>query len=580
MSKAKSPSRPAAAAKTRRCAIYTRKSSEEGLEQSFNSLEAQREACENYIKSQAHEGWTLVPDRFDDGGFSGGNMDRPGLRQLMDLVQHGEIDVIVVYKIDRLTRSLMDFAKLAETFDEHGVSFVSVTQSFNTTDSMGRLMLNVLLSFAQFERELTGERIRDKFAASKKRGMWMGGPQPIGYDVKDRQLIVNESEAETVRRIFELYLELGNVRLVEEELRRLGLRTKSYVAQSGRQMGDRTFTRGHLYKLLGNPLYIGEISHKGERHVGQHQAIVDRDIWNRVQATLGDNTQGKRQRANAKEPSLLAGLLVDEFGNKLTPTHAVKEGKRYRYYTSKPSAARGSHNQPVGAYRIPASEIETIVTREIAAFLRDASRLTDALGMEKSRPEIIARARSGGVQLASEIEAYLPGSLAETMSEIVESVGISDGSVAISLKRHELQTRLLGRADEPDEDAAPITITIAVQIARYGMANRLVVEGANSLREGGVSDETLIRAIACGRAWFDELASGGASSFGEIADRVGVTDRYVSRMVDLAFLAPDIVEAILSGQQPGDLSVKSLTVDGSVPHLWRDQRAFVGPPAR
>lgn len=573
MRKTNLPARAVSGAKTRRCAIYTRKSSEEGLEQSFNSLEAQREACENYIKSQAHEGWTLVPDRFDDGGFSGGNMDRPGLRKLMDLVQNGEIDVIVVYKIDRLTRSLMDFAKLAETFDEHGVSFVSVTQSFNTTDSMGRLMLNVLLSFAQFERELTGERIRDKFAASKKLGMWMGGPQPIGYDVKDRQLIVNESEAETVRRIFDLYLELGNVRLVEEELHRLGLRTRSYVAQSGRQMGDRTFTRGHLYKLLGNPLYIGDISHKGERHEGQHDAIVDRGTWDKVQATLSDNTQGKRQRVNAKEPSLLAGLLIDEFGNKLTATHAVKDGKRYRYYTSKPSVARGSHNQPVSAYRIPASEVEGIVTREIAAFLRDASRLTDALGIEKSKPEVIAQARSAGVRLATEIEAALPGPLTETMSEIVESVAISTGKVGIRLKRHELRARLLGRVDEPDEDAAPIEITVAVQIARYGMANRLVVEGATSSREGVASDEPLIRAIACGRAWFDELASGRASSFGEIAERVGVTDRYVSRMVDLAFLAPDVVEAAMAGQLR--VSVKRLTVDSMLPVEWNEQRRLV-----
>ncbi len=562
--------------KALRAAIYTRKSSEEGLEQSFNSLDAQRAACEAYVTSQKHEGWALIPDHFDDGGFSGGNIERPGLQQLMGLVDRGEVDIIVVYKIDRLTRSLMDFAKLAEEFEKHDVSFVSITQSLNTKDSMGRLMLNVLLSFAQFERELTGERIRDKFAASKKRGMWMGGPQPIGYDVKDRQLTLNEAEAETVRRIFDLYLELGNVRLVEEELRRLGLRTKSYVAQSGRQMGDRTFTRGHLYKLLGNPLYIGKVSHKGERHEGQHEAIVDRNIWDKVQATLGDNTQGKRRRANAKEPSLVAGLLVDEFGNKLTATHAVKDGKRYRYYTSKPSAARGSHNQPVSAYRIPASEIEAIVSREIATFLRDASRLTDALGIEKSKPEVIARARSVGVQLASEIDASLPGSLAETMSEIVESVALAQGNVAISLKQRELRARLLGRVDEPDEGAAPIEIAIAVQIARYGMANRLVVEGANSSREGGVSDEPLIRAIACGRAWFDELASGKASSFGEIAERVGVTDRYVSRMVDLAFLAPDVVETMLNGDQRGSVSVKSLTVDGSMPSLWGEQRKVLG----
>ncbi|MDB5541069.1 MAG: hypothetical protein JWQ89_2796 [Devosia sp.] len=293
-----SPQKPGGSAT--RCAIYTRKSSEEGLEQDFNSLEAQREACESYVKSHAHEGWGLIEDHFDDGGFSGGNVDRPALKRLMDRVKAGGVDVIVIYKIDRLTRSLMDFAKLAEVFDEHGVSFVSVTQSFNTTDSMGRLMLNVLLSFAQFERELTGERIRDKVAASKRRGMWMGGPQPIGYDVRDRALVINEAEAVTVRKIFDLYLDLDNVRLVEEELRRLGLRTKRYISGTGRTVGDQAFTRGHLYKILGNPLYIGDITHKGERHKGQHQPIIDKAIWTKVQATLGRNTQGARSRANAR----------------------------------------------------------------------------------------------------------------------------------------------------------------------------------------------------------------------------------------------------------------------------------------
>lgn len=557
--------------RAQRCAVYTRKSSEEGLEQDFNSLEAQREACENYIKSQAHEGWTLIPDHFDDGGFSGGNMDRPALIRLMDLVRSGAVDVIVIYKIDRLTRSLMDFAKLAETFDAHGVSFVSVTQSFNTTDSMGRLMLNVLLSFAQFERELTGERIRDKFAASKRRGMWMGGPQPIGYDVKERRLIVNPAEAETVRKIFDLYLELGNVRLVEEELRRLGLRTKSYVSAAGRAIGDQSFTRGHLYKILSNPLYIGDISHKGERHKGLHDAIVDKVIWDRVQAMLGDNTQGKRQRANAKEPSLLAGLLVDEFGNKLTATHAVKDGKRYRYYASKASTARGAHNQPVSGYRIPANEIETIVLREIAAFLRDANRLTDALCLANA--DMIDRARTTGAQLASTLEAALPGALDALVDEIIEGVELGADGIRVRLNRSELHRRLVGEAGGPSGNSVVINVT--AHLTRHGVANRLVVED-EAPRTGSASDEPLIRAIACGRAWFEELASGRAASFGEIAERVGVTDRYVSRMVDLAFLAPELIEAMLSGDYREDVSVKRLTVDGVVPAIWNEQRRLIG----
>ena len=547
-----------------RCAVYTRKSSEEGLEQDFNSLEAQREACESYVKSQAHEGWTLIPDHFDDGGFSGGNTDRPALIQLMDLVRAGAVDVIVIYKIDRLTRSLMDFAKLAETFDKHSVSFVSVTQSFNTTDSMGRLMLNVLLSFAQFERELTGERIRDKFAASKRRGMWMGGPQPLGYDVKDRQLIVNPAEAETVRRIYDLYMELGNVRLVEEELRRLGLRTKSYVSAAGRQMGDLSFTRGHLYKILSTPLYVGEISHKGERHKGLHDAIVDKVIWDRVQAALNDNTQGKRQRANAKEPSLLAGLLADEFGHKLTATHAVKGGKRYRYYASKKSTARGAHNQPVGDYRVPASEIETVVMREIVGFLRDGPRLMDALKLKGTPPSTIDEVGVGARQFASELETAMPNARREVIGQIVESVELKGDEIRISLKR----VALLGM-DGEDGQTEPVVISVTAQVTRHGMANRVVVEGASGET---TPNEALVRAIACGRAWFEELASGRASSFGEIAALIGVTDRYVSRIVDLAFLAPDVVEAMLGGEQSATMSVKSLTVDCSVPALWEEQR--------
>ena len=555
-----------------RCAVYTRKSSEEGLEQDFNSLEAQREACENYVRSQAHEGWTLIPDHFDDGGFSGGNMDRPALTRLMDLVRTGAVDVIVIYKIDRLTRSLMDFAKLAEEFEKNGVSFVSVTQSFNTKDAMGKLMLNVLLSFAQFERELTGERIRDKLAASKRRGMWVGGPQPIGYDVRDRQLIVSPTEAETVRKIFDLYLELGNVRLVEEEMRRLDLRTKSYVSAAGRQMGDLSFTRGHLYKILSNPLYVGDISHKGERHKGLHDAIVDKVIWDRVQAMLTDNTQGKRQRANAKEPSLLAGLLIDEFGHKLTATHAVKGGKRYRYYASKKSTARGADYQPVGDYRVPAKEIEDAVVRELTMFLRDGPRLIDALELRAATPSVVEVICTRAEGFASNLTPALPGTQHQVIGQIVECVELGDDEIRIVLKRD----ALLGLEDE-SEQTTPIAISVSAQVTRHGMANRIVVEGANG---EPTPNEPLIRAIACGRAWFEELASGRASSFGEIAARIGVTDRYVSRIVDLAFLAPDVVETILQGEQAVDLTVKSLTVDGSVPVLWAEQRRALGLDAR
>src|SRR6201990_2156914 len=305
---------PRADPSRKRCAIYTRKSSEEGLEQEFNSLAAQREACEAYIRSQRNEGWVLARTHYDDGGFSGGNLQRPALQRLLADIRTGRIDIIVVYKVDRLTRSLGDFARLVELFDAEAVSFVSVTQQFNTTSSMGRLTLNVLLSFAQFEREITGERIRDKIAASKKKGMWMGGNVPLGYDANERTLVINPAEAETVRRVFALYRELGCVRRVKEEADRDGLRTKCRTAANGTEHGGKPFSRGHLYTLLSNPIYSGHIVHKGQLHPGQQAAVIDDESWSAVRDQLAANTRDHRHKAKAAEPSLLAGLLVDARG--------------------------------------------------------------------------------------------------------------------------------------------------------------------------------------------------------------------------------------------------------------------------
>src|ERR1700745_136278 len=288
----------------RRCAIYTRKSSEEGLEQEFNSLAAQREACEAYIRSQQHEGWVLARTRYDDGGFSGGNLERPAAQRLLSDIRAGRIDIVVVYKVDRLPRSRADFARLVELFDAQGVSFVSVTQQFNTTSSMGRLTLNVLLSFAQFEREVTGERIRDKIAASKKKGMWMGGNVPRGYDPNERTLVINPAEAETVLRIFALYRELGCVRRVKEDLNATGIRTKRIRTANGAERGGTSFSRGHIYRLLSNPIYTGHIAHKGELHPGQHAALIDDESWSAVRDQLAAHTSNHRRRAKAAEPSL------------------------------------------------------------------------------------------------------------------------------------------------------------------------------------------------------------------------------------------------------------------------------------
>src|SRR6202030_2456038 len=319
---------------TIRCAIYTRKSSDEGLEQEFNSLDAQREACEAYIVSQRHAGWVALADMYDDGGLSGGTMERPALKRLLEDIAAGRIDTVVVYKIDRLTRSLADFAKIVDVLDAHDASFVSVTQQFNTPTSMGRLTLNMLLSFAQFEREIAGERIRDKIAASKKKGMWMGGNVPLGYDVKDRKLIVNEPEASTVRVIFRRYAELGSVALLKAELNRLGIVSKRREGAGGRLAGGQHFSRGALYLMLQNRIYRGEIVHQGTSYPDQHEAILDLELWQIVQDKLAANRQEHSLAVGAEAPSLLADLIVDAGGNRMTPAHATKKAKRYRYYVS------------------------------------------------------------------------------------------------------------------------------------------------------------------------------------------------------------------------------------------------------
>src|SRR4051812_41172678 len=341
-----------------RCAVYTRKSSEEGLEQEFNSLDAQREACEAYVASQRAEGWLLVADRHDDGGFSGGTLERPALQRLLADIEDGRVDVVVVYKIDRLSRSLMDFARLVEVFDRTGATFVSVTQSFNTTTSMGRLTLNVLLSFAQFEREGIGERIRDKFAASRAKGMWMGGWAPLGYDVKERKLVLNEAEAETVRMVFERFVKIGSATALALALRREGVTTKQ----------RKLVNKGSLYKLLNNRIYVGEAVHKGQSYPGEHAAIIDRALWDKVHAIMGESPRKRASNTRAQTPALLKGLMFAADGSAMSPTHTRRRGRLYRYYVSQ-SVIRGG-GSGCAVSRVPAGEIERAVVDEVRTLLR------------------------------------------------------------------------------------------------------------------------------------------------------------------------------------------------------------------
>jgi DNA invertase Pin-like site-specific DNA recombinase len=341
-----------------RCAVYTRKSTDEGLEKEFNSLDAQREACEAFILSQRAEGWVLVHDRFDDGGVSGGTLERPALKRLLADIEAGLVDVVVVYKIDRLSRSLMDFAKLVQTFDAHEVTFVSVTQSFNTTTSMGRLTLNILLSFAQFEREVIGERVRDKIAASRARGMWMGGPVPLGYRVENRKLVVDEAGAATVRRVFEGFAEIGSATKLLPVLRAEGLVTKT----------GRPFDKGAVYKLLVNRTFLGEAVHKGKSYPGEHAAIITRDLWDRVHAIMQESPRVRGARNRAHAPALLRGLLFGSDGRAMSPTHTRKRGRLYRYYVSQAVLQGGPNDAP--HRRLPAAEIEGLVMAHVRALLR------------------------------------------------------------------------------------------------------------------------------------------------------------------------------------------------------------------
>src|SRR3954453_22894882 len=352
-----------------RCAIYTRVSTEHGLDQEFNSLDAQYEAASAYIKSQAHAGWALIRSRYDDGGYSGGSTDRPDLQRLLDDVRARKIDVIVVYKVDRLTRSLADFAKLVELFDAQGVSFVSVTQQFNTTTSMGRLTLNVLLSFAQFEREVTSERIRDKIAASKRKGLWVGGPLPLGYEMKEGKVAVIEKEAERVRLIYHRYLELSGVNALVRDLREKDIYTKKRLLATGASRGGVLFERGSLFYLLRNRFYIAEVKYKGEILPGEQPAIMDRELFDAVQQKLTDQWS-HRNHAKSKSHPLLTGLLHDDLGHRMIPTHATKAGIRYRYYASLPHLKRESKTTSVGSVsRIPATDIEDIVVKSVKEHL-------------------------------------------------------------------------------------------------------------------------------------------------------------------------------------------------------------------
>ena len=564
------PIAPAQPRTRMRCAMYTRKSSEEGLEQAFNSLDAQREASLAFVASQKHEGWWALPDVYDDGGFSGGTTERPALQRLLADVAAGKIDVVVVYKVDRLTRSLTDFARIVELFDKHRVSFVSVTQAFNTTTSMGRLTLNVLLSFAQFEREVTGERIRDKIAASERKGMWMGGQPALGYDVRDRKLVVNEAEAATVRQIFRRYVELRSVRELKAELDAAGVVSKQRRAADGSPYGGQPFERGALYHLLSNRIYRGEVVHKGATYPGEHAAIVDDALFSEAQTILAENRVGRTAGAASPEPSLLMGLAFDAEGEAMTPTHAVKKGVRYRYYASR-HLITGSRPDTPG-WRLPAPALESLVRSRIGELIGDHQALLDV---------VIAAAPDAGTQRhvitrAADRHERWPAlgaaDMRRAMLAFVSRVQVHPDRLEIMLDPFGL-LRWLDDEEASERQPSPaeypsVTLTVPVQLQRRGNELRLVIEGAGVET---AANPGLLKLIALARMVGQRLLDDRAS-IEDVAREAGMTTSYVSRLVRINFLAPDIVARLLTGQHDPDLSARKLMADTRFPLDWSKQR--------
>jgi site-specific DNA recombinase len=525
-----------------RCAIYTRVSTEHGLDQEFNSLDAQYDAASAYIKSQTHAGWTLIRSRYDDGGYSGGSTDRPDLQRLLDDIRARKIDVIVVYKVDRLTRSLADFAKLVELFDAQDVSFVSVTQQFNTTTSMGRLTLNVLLSFAQFEREVTSERIRDKIAASKRKGLWVGGPLPLGYEMKDGKVAVVKGEAERVRLIYRCYLELSGVNALVRDLRDKDIRTKQRLLVNGATRGGILFERGSLFYLLRNQFYIGEVKYKGEILKGEQPAIMERELFEAVQQKLTENWS-HRNHAKTKSDELLTGLLYDDAGHRMIPTHATKAGIRYRYYTSAPHLKGESKTTSVGSVsRIPATDIENIVIKSVKQHLagqQGKPGASNAYGEDRSR-----------------------------IAEQVVRINVHKNCLMVRLKVanqeecHSTDRELMSIPWEKPPSRKSRQILLPIGVFRSEVRPTRIERRAR-----------LVSAISRGRSWLGEIVSGSVTNIEQIATRQKCSVRLVNMTISLAFLAPDLAKAAVEGRLPRGIGVERLR---DAPPEWKHQFETLG----
>jgi site-specific DNA recombinase len=540
---------------TLRCAIYTRKSSEEGLEQDFNSLDAQREACEAYIASQRHEGWKLLPARYDDGGKSGGTLERPALQRLLDDVEAGRIDLVVVYKVDRLTRSLADFAKLVDRLDAKACSFVSVTQAFNTSTSMGRLTLNVLLSFAQFEREVTAERIRDKLAQSKAKGLWMGGYVPLGYSPNGRTLEIVPDEAATVQRLFALYDELGCLGRVETAAKTEGLRTKPREADDPKMRGNKPFSRGRIQNLLRNPLYIGRIRHKDKSYPGQHPAIIDEALFNRVQTKLTVAAQRNSTRKAPQHSSLLAGKIFDGEGKRLTPSHTTRGERRFRYYVSRCLVTQSGASDRTGI-RLPASALEDAVHQAVSTHLLETQTALATVG---SCDVATLQART------DRITTLAAAPLKEQML-LISRIEVGANQLAITLDPDALSNAIGVPATSLPQELFALTADFTQR--RRGVEARLILGKAKPQ-----PDRLMQRTLGKALAWLDDIQAGVRVV--ELSRREGITPRYMRNRLQMAFLSPRIMTAILEGTQPAHLSTETF-VRANIPLDWSEQERLFG----
>ena len=553
-----------------RCAIYTRKSHEEGLDQDFNSLDAQYEACKAYIASQTGLGWNLRDNRYDDGGISGGHMERHALQNLITDIKAGLIDVIVVYKVDRLTRSLTDFAKLVDVFDEHDVSFVSVTQAFNTTTSMGRLTLNVLLSFAQFEREVTAERIRDKFAASKKKGIWMGGTCPFGYRHEDRKLYIQEDEASIIKAIFNLYRERQNVRLVKVEADQRGYKTRLKKRKSGEVTGGKHFSRGHIYRILTNLIYIGKIQHKENIYEGNHKAIIAQEMWEQVQSILKSNAAKRQSIGNSKSNALLAGLLTDVEDNKLVPHHAKARGVRYEYYVSQ----RLKTGDQDSGWRLPAGKIEALISKLLVNTLGSQKELLGFLPVSELSADKLQNISTMGQSFCDRLKIGNQTELKALLNDMIETITLETNQITLTFKPNYLAEAF----GVPIDDQTEITLTKPMKIKRRGQEMRMVIGGQEVTQAN--PDQALIKLVVRAHALRTGLEDGSISSIKDFAMQQHIDHADAKRMLPLSYLAPDIVEAIMDGRQPEGVCVSTLRTGYDLPLLWTEQRRKLGFPAR